>query len=495
VTLAAPFLGSLREAQGQGAMPPKRLVVFFTPQGCITDKWWPTLEDGPLLADTFRGTTLEVLGSHYRKLLLPRGFRSMNMFGEGQSIDPHDQAMGSKLTCAKISDGPDRYAVAESLDHAIARQINPSRAKPLVLSVGPSTRSIKNLVSFSGPEEPYPALTNPATVFASLTNALGSSGEPGTDHRARRGQSIIDFVREDLEGLTRLDMSQADQRRIEDWLDLLRDTELGTERCSADALEALGITPEGVVAASPSGDDGSGGGGLSKEGLATSFTLGGDMMMNLMALSMICDQNRVLVLTYPGYVVFDWDGIQHTHDHSGLSNRTGDFTVGGQCYANVIELLLEIDRWYAKKFARLVALFDSIGEEGGTLLDSTATLWLPELSDGSAHNLNNLPILLAGSCAGYLKQGYAINVEGAPIGLGGSSTSCDGGLAAVAASGSTGGDVPINKLYVTLMNAVGCTADGTPGGAKLTRFGEFDGKQVDSGISDPGEVAVLRAAS
>ncbi len=493
MALAAPFLGSLREARGEPAAPPKRLVIFYTPQGCITDKWWPALEDGPLVADTFLGTTLEVLGPHYRKLLMPRGFRSMNMYGEGQTIDPHDQAMGSKLTCAKLADTLDRYATAESLDHAIAKQINPSGAKPLVLSVGPSSRSIKNLISFSGPEEPYPAITNPETVYTSLTNALGSLGDPANSHLQRRGQSIIDVVREDLEGLQRLDMSQADQHRIQDWLDLLRDTELGVEGCSADAVARLGITPEAVLAASPSGTDTSGG-SLSKEELATSFTLGGDMMMNLMALSMICDQNRVLILSYPGYAVWDWDGIQNTQDHSGLSNRTGDFTVGGNCYANVIESLLEFDRWFAKKYARLVGLLDSIGEGAGTLLDSTATLWLPELSDGAAHNVNNLPIILSGSSGGYLKQGHAVNVEGAPIGLGGSSKSCDGGLAAVAESGSKGGDVPINKLYVTLMNAVGCTADGTPGGPKLTRFGQFDGKAVDSGISDPGEVAALTAA-
>jgi hypothetical protein len=492
--LAAPFLSSLREARGEPVAPPKRLVIFYTPQGCITDRWWPALEDGPLAADTFRGTTLEVLGPYYRKLLMPRGFRSMNAYGEGQTIDPHDQAMGSKLTCAKISDTLERYATAESLDHAIAQQINPVGAKPLVLSVGPSTRSIKNLISFSGPDEPYPPITNPATVYASLTNALGSSGDPVSDYRVRRGQSILDFVREDLEGFRRLDMSQADRRRIDDWLDLLRDTEVGVQRCSADAASELGITPEAVAAASPSGSDTSGT-SFPKEALATAFTRGGDMMMNLMALSMLCDQNRVLILSYPGYAVWDWDGIHDTHDHSGLSHRTGDFTVGGQCYANVIALLLEFDAWFAKKYARLVGLFDSIQEGAGTLLDSTATLWLPELSDGAAHNVNNLPILLAGSCGGYLKQGFAVNVEGAPIGLGGSSKSCDGELAAIADSGSTGGDVPINKLYVTLMNALGCTADGTPGGPKVTQFGQFDGKAVDSGISDPGEVAALLAAS
>ena len=149
----------------------------------------------------------------------------------------------------------------------------------------------------------------------------------------------------------------------------------------------------------------------------------------------------------------------------------------------------EIDTWYANKFARMVGLFDSVSEGGGTLLDNTATLWLPELSDGMAHNLNNLPILIAGSAGGYLKQGVAVNVEGTPIGLGGSSHSCDEG-ATIASAGSTGGNVPINKLYVTLMNALGCTADD---GGKVTEFGVFDGMNAAPGIANPGESSGLVA--
>ena len=59
----------------------------------------------------------------------------------------------------------------------------------------------------------------------------------------------------------------------------------------------------------------------------------------------------------------------------------------------------QIDKWYAGKYARLVGLLDSISEGNGTLLDNTATMWLPELSDGAAHNLNNLPIVIAGKPA------------------------------------------------------------------------------------------------
>ena len=226
--------------------------------------------------------------------------------------------------------------------------------------------------------------------------------------------------------------------------------------------------------------------------LATSFTLGGDLMLNLIALNMICDTNRVLLMVWPGYVIFNWDGIKHQNEHHGLSHRTGNFEVGGNCRVDgVLDKLNEIDRWYAKKYAKLVGLLDSIGEGGGRLLDNTATVWLQEFSDGGAFNLNNLPIVIAGSAGGYLKQGRAINVEGAPIGPGHSEDSCGPGSDGIdhLNMGSTGGNVPINKLYVTLMNAVGCKA---PGGGPVTTFGVFDGLTVDSGITNPGELTALK---
>jgi hypothetical protein len=145
-----------------------------------------------------------------------------------------------------------------------------------------------------------------------------------------------------------------------------------------------------VTAASPSGKVSGGvfsgsGGATGDANLATSFTLGGDMMMNLIALSMLCDTNRSFILVY---------------------------------------------------------------------------------------------------------QGVAVNVEGKTIGGGNSDSSCaDGGD--IGNTGSFTGNVPINKLYVTLMNAVGCKADD---GGKVTTFGVMDGTTATAGISNPGEVTKLTAA-
>lgn len=479
--LAAPFLPSLapRTARAETLARPLRSVIFHTPCGCLTNRWFPKVEHGPLDASSLAGTTLEVLTPLVKKLLFPRGLRAINQYGAPQFIDPHDQAMGSKLTCALIANDGDRYPTSHSLDHEIARQLNPAGRGPLALSVGSVSYSVKLLLSYSAPSTPYLPIVRPSKAYAGLSGLVtGQSAE--LDPQNRRQHSILDLVQDDLKSFQRQNMSAADQQRISVWLDLVRDTEreMPQNNCSESAV---GTNAAAVAAASESSE------------ARDAFTLGADTMFKLMALSLLCDTNRSLLFHFPSYATFDWDGIHQTHDQDGLAHRSGDFTVGGQCLPGVLGMLREIDHWYAGKFAELVTLFDSLPEGEGSVLDNTATVWLQEFSDGSAFNLNNMPIVIAGSAGGYLKQGCAVNVEGAPIGPGNSEASCaDGGSGLIdnVANGSTGGNVPINKLYVTLMNAVGCKG---PNGSQVETFGQLDGLTEDSGITSPGELSALKA--
>jgi hypothetical protein len=477
--LAAPFLPSLspRTARAQVASGPRRSVIFHSPSGCLTNRWFPKVEHGPLDASALEGTTLEVLTPYVKKLLVPRGLRAINQYASPQTIDPHDQAMGSKLTCSLIVEDKNRYASSHSLDHEIARQINRGGSDPLVLSVGVVTSSVKALLSYSAANTPFLPIVSPAKAYARLS---GRGVPPTTDAelQRRRQRSILDIVRDDLRSYQRQNMSAADRQRVSAWLELLRETEVSLPACRE---HAIGIDAASAEAASQSNQQ------------AAAFTLGGDAMLKIMALSLLCDDSRSLLFSYPGYATFAWDGIHHTYDHDGLNHRTGDSTIGGKCVPGVNGMIAEVDRWFAGKFAKLVGLLDSLPEgDEGTVLDNTATIWIQEFSDGSAFNLNNLPIVIAGSAGGYLKQGVAVNVEGAQIGPGNSEASCadESGVALPVSNGSTGGNVPINKLYVTLLNALGCTA---PDGGAVTTFGTLDGLTRDGGITNPGELTSLKA--
>jgi hypothetical protein len=248
---------------------------------------------------------------------------------------------------------------------------------------------------------------------------------------------------------------------------------------------------------------GQGGGDLSKSA---------DTMFNLAVLSAICDANRVIFMKFPGTTIFKWDGLNHTKDSHGISHRTGDANMGGSCVDGVLDMIAEIDDWYAKKFAYLVGQLDSFSEGDVKLLDNTATVWFQEDSDGNSHNLNNIPILQAGSCGGYFKVGQAVNLDGGKpdMTVGNSEGACgpDGKPNDFAILDSLGtpsdvGSKPINKYFCNLMNAIGVKAgvDGFPavgGAAPVTHFGKYDDTKLftssdPSSIKDPGEYAELRA--
>lgn len=516
--LAAPFLSSLVGrgvfAQPSG-LPVNRFILFFMHNGVNTTRFYPQKEDGALTASDL-SPTLQPLGSLVDQLLIPRGFKSLNEYGRGQTKDPHNQAMGSKLTCAPIDMNGNNYAMGMSVDHEMAKQMNPDGSPPLLLSVGQSSTSIKEVISFSAPNQAYVSEVNPFAVYSKLTRVFGTASPGGTagtpsptsqaDWRVLGGQSSLDLVRDDLERLKARNMSAADHARVTAWMDLLRTTEVGmmdmgkqmdsiaNASCNAEFAKSIGVDDETIKAAG-TGASGSKSGSFNfnipsanDESMQLSFTKGGDMMLNLITLSAICDYNRVMGMVYPGYVIFNWDGISHQYDHHGISHRDGTLDVDNECVPGVMKMIEEIDNWYIGKYAKLCTMLKEIPEGDANILHNSATVFMNELSDGDAHNQNDLPILIAGSIGGKLKQGYAVNVEGRNIGAGKSETGCTDTQNTSGNTRTNGGNLPINKLYCTLMNAFGMTDDGQP----WTEWGAGDNDKMDS-FSNPGEVETLKA--
>jgi hypothetical protein len=496
VALAVPFLSSLHEKQAgaaEGASSIKRSVIYHTHNGCLTNRWFPTVAHGALTKAALEGTTLGGLAPLVDKLLFPRGIRMYNSYLDIQQVDPHDQAMGSKLTCSTIAETGSRYASSHSMDHEIAKQMNPGGASPLVLSVaGGAGSNIKDVLSFSGPDQAFPAQTSPRTVYNSLTQVLSmgsSGGMTEADWRVLRGESVIDLVKHDLEAYQRLNMSQSDQRKITDWLSLLRDVErpiANAASCNPSTAEELQLEYYITEAGEASGGGSSVFGSGDVNEAAVKY--GASAMFRLMALSMMCDTNRSFVFTYPGYAIYKFLG--HSHDHHGLSHRNGSFDVGGTCVNGVLEMIHQVDMFFAEKYVELVTLLDQIDEGGVSLLDNTCTMWLPELADGNAHNTNNLPIVIAGSMGGYLKQGQSVSLEQPNIDTGNSEASCSTSDDVGFNTSSRQGNIPINKLLLTIMNGCGCTG---PDGGPMTEWGQFDSSSLSAGITKPGELAELRA--
>jgi hypothetical protein len=523
--VAAPFLGSVmaRRVKAEAPTAPKRLIVMFTHYGCLTNRFFPVKSHGTLTAEDLQGTTLRHLAPYVDRLLLPRGVRAMNEWTagllRGQGNDPHTQVVGSYFTCQPVtpnSDDPFSFEeetkflampVGPSLDHIIAQQLSPGGV-PLFLRVGNRNEGAQSGISYSAAGTPYAGAGTPSAVFSELTGLFRDGDALSPDsYQAVKGKSVLDLVRDDLETLERFDMSQADKQKLAAWKELLDQTGtvVASAQCNEEVASVLGATAENTAAFGQTSEDTD----VLTHPLTDTMD-GADVYSSVAVLAAVCNANPVIVLKYPGNYVFKGLGISYeTHV---LSHRVANANMDGRCVTDAYELLATIDDFYARKFARLVAQLSQIDEGDGKLLDNTAAVCFQELSDGNAHNLNNIPIVQVGSAGGYFKTGCAVNVDdgSADMARGNSETGCEPADPNVPLTSSTGTDpsvanAPINKYFCNLMNALGVKAgaDGFPlaGGTEaVTHFGMYDRTEDYIGggtnpamIHDPGEFTELKA--
>jgi hypothetical protein len=363
----------------------------------------------------------------------------------------------------------------------------------------------------------YPGLGTPSQVYSALTG-LFQSGTTMTaaDYASVKGKSIIDLVRDDLNTLESFNMSQADKNKLEAWKALLSSmgTVVAGAQCTSMAATNLGATQSNVSKA--------GMGGLGSdtlEAMITSSLDGADMYSAVAVLAAMCNYNPVIFLKYPPNYVFS--GLGATEESHALSHRLNNAGMSGSCYPDAINQLLKIDGYYTQKFSNLITMLNGVtNSDGSTLLDSSVAVWFNEMSDGNAHNLNNLPVIQAGSGGGYFKVGQTINVDtsmtgSATLSQGNSKSQCADGTSNGMSNGltqQTGTDAsianaPINKYFCNIMNAMGVKADSTGypakgGTAPVTKFGYSDntadfngGAGAVSGatIHNPGEYTALKA--
>ena len=176
----------------------------------------------------------------------------------------------------------------------------------------------------------------------------------------------------------------------------------------------------------------------------------GGMMMDVMALSMACDYNRVVTMQWgsgAGGPIFSWlqPALNTMYNHHKLSH--GSTTDGGTM--NTLPetdwraALSSIDNWYAIQLKGLLDRLSAYTEPGGTMLDNMTVLYMNDLGDGLGHNWMDLPVMLIGGMKGYFKQGQYIKLTA------GTGTANDK-------------DAPSNQLLTTLANGMG---------VPLTNFG------------------------
>ena len=390
-TLALPLLEqmwpSVARAQAAGAAAPRRLVVFYVPNGIHMESWTPQAE----------GTDWQL-----SKLLAPLApVKSKLMVLSGLSHNPgrpdgdghHAAATASFLTCTKVfkTMGAD-IQNGISADQVIADHLRGTTPLPS-LELGNESRrgtgncdsgyacSYANNISWSGPTTPMPKEANPRALLERLTTIAptGTAIPPEQLRLLRRQRSVLDLVSADATRLqTRL--GTTDSRKLDEYLTGLRELEQRIEQIESSTGPACNVPDSAPDQPSD----------LRERTRA---------MLDLTLLALQCDLTRVVTFMHcsaRSNFAYDFLGLSGTHH--GYSHHQYD-------PANYAALE-KINLWEVEQFAYLVQRMDALQDPlGGSLLDSSLVYFNSEVEDGNRHGHSNLPILLAGSGGGAVRPG------------------------------------------------------------------------------------------
>jgi hypothetical protein len=227
--------------------------------------------------------------------------------------------------------------------------------------------------------------------------------------------SVLDFAADEFDFVAPR-LGRDDRLKLEEHRALVRDLELALTEVnsgtSGGSLPTAACNPDAYDSDGPSVD----------------------LFGRLAALSFSCDLTRValLVCNLPSG---DFDVPSGMDFHQDIAHEAARDPEANR-------LMTDFNIAHARHFAKLLEHMDGISDGEGTLLDNTITTWLTELATGP-HELDDVPYVVAGSGAGYLKTGQYVRYERAHR--------VDGGWDPYQLGGSNG------QFYVTLMQSMGMT--------------------------------------
>lgn len=362
----------------QSVAPPKRLQIFYTPNGMIMHDFTPAKagRDYPM------SPTLAPLEPLRNDFTVFTGLAHYNAGALGDGPGSHGRSCGAFLTGAhpKRTEGSDLQC-GVSMDQIAARRFaQDTQLASLELGIDPPSLmgscdvgyscTYTNTLSWRSPTVALPVTVNPRDVFERLFGDGDVLDDKGRLAQLKRKASILDFVREDASRLS-VRLGTNDRRKMDEYLEGIRDLERRIQKASERGV-------------------GMGSGELPRPvGIPDSFADHARMMMDLQVLAMQADLTRVCSFmlgrelsnrTYPEAGVPD--------AHHMLSHHGGD--------PEKIAKLARINRLHMQQFAYLLERMKATKEGEGTLLDSTLVLAGASLGEPNDHDHMNLPVLVAG---------------------------------------------------------------------------------------------------
>ena len=238
VTLALPFLESMVPAAMAMRKTTPRVLRFcpvYIPMGMHMASWTPA-EDGPLTPTLI----LQPLERHRDRMTVVTGLD--NKAADIIDAGPHPRVQTTWLTGVAAKPSESQVEAGVSIDQVVARQLGRDTQLPsLELAIedvdflGVCAQGYScmynNTISWKDARTPQPMVNNPRAVFERLFGASDST-DPEVRHADLRGdKSILDSLTERIAALTRA-LGPVDQRRMEEYLESVREVETQVQRAS-----------------------------------------------------------------------------------------------------------------------------------------------------------------------------------------------------------------------------------------------------------------------
>jgi len=376
VAIAMPPLNAFFDANGvayaAGDGFPLRFGTFFWGNGVLPERWVPSSTG----TDFELSEQLAPLASVKDRLTVISGMEVKTGNPTAHISGPAGLFTGQGLQIT----GSDETFAGPSLDQILAREIGGDTVfRSLEVGVQPGVRSL----SYNGPNQPNPAIADPAALFERLFGpSFREPGEEGVvDPTLALRRSVLDVVMDDATRL-RDRVGVEDQQRIEQHLDAVRDLELRIARLEEDPPELAACSrPE----APPALPDVEGRPQMSERSR---------LVTDLVTMAYACDLTRVLSYWYT-HPVSDVLFPEATAGHHQLTHdEPGDQP---QVHAIVTSIMRDLNY--------MLSSMAAIPEGDGTLLDNSAILATTDVSYGRTHQIDEYPILIAGSAGGRLRTG------------------------------------------------------------------------------------------
>lgn len=403
-TLSLPWLESYASALGQKTKPPaKRLAFFYLPNGITRRGFFPGESDRalPKFAGQnnvwrFEGKTVPT-GSH--PLVLTPTLAPLHKMRQKVSLitgmdrvfqhgtDSHAQCASCFLTSvAPYEVKNSAYPLARTLDHVAADSIGKSTPySTLELSCNDHKNNIESIyfdnMSWYGTGHVAPSMRNPRKIYDRLF---------GTQANAR-SRDITDLALGSARQFQKR-LGTADRRKFDEYFEAVRTIETRMDRIDQMKSELAANNIKRPAEHLPRNEY---------------IHLMGDLMVTALQ-SGLTNVGTLMVGPERWTTATNWEGIlDKPYSHHAMTHAI----------QHHMEHLLKLDQFHVSAFARLLERMDGIEEANGTtLLDNTIFTLGAGMGDGTTHQYNDLPLVVAGGGNGALKLGQHVHCKrGTPL--------------------------------------------------------------------------------